>query len=138
MSHSMIFLRFEGSQVASIPCDSLLRVLQQHGFGSVVLKEGVNDLYPYPVDETADTPIGEVTIFVKAGTVTELGIDRPRYKEGFRAFAFDLISKVGLVMFPSHGGELYASAEAVAGLPEWLLPQFEHVNLDVQSADDLP
>lgn len=133
----MIFQRFEDGQPGSIPRDPLLNVFHKHGFGSVALKEGVNDLYPYPVDETGDTPIGEVTVYVKIGAVTEIAIHRPRFRAAFRAFSFDLLSQVGLVMFPSYGDELYACPEAASGLRDFTA-QFEHINLNVQSTDDLP
>jgi hypothetical protein len=115
MSHSMLFFRIEGDEVASIPYDSLLSVLHRHGFESVALQEGVNHL-PYPVDETAAG--SEVSIHVKAGTVTALFIRRPGYDVAFRAFSFELISKLELVMFPDYGGELHASAVVASELPE--------------------
>jgi hypothetical protein len=147
MSHSMIFMRYDNGFTA-ISCDPLLRVLRRHGFlpWSLVgtgVSAATASWTPVGTDNAVDlvspgnARIGDVSIHVKAGAIAELAVDRPCYCDRFRAFAFDLISEVGLVMFPSFGGELYASAAAGAALPEWLTSQFEHLNLDVRSADEL-
>lgn len=137
MSHAFIFRRFEGGRFAAIPQEALVNVLNEHGFGPVILHEGMNELRA-PIDETGDTPIGDVNISVKAGSVIEFCIDRPRYRLGFRALSFNLVKRLCLVMFASDGSAIYACPEGAAELPEGFGSNFKQVNLDVQMADHLP
>lgn len=134
MGVSVFFYRFEGDNVAAIPYGPLSNVLYKHGLESLALQEGLNDLYPYPVDETA---IGEVRLHVEAGTVKGVSIGRPGYNASFRAFSFELISEMGMVMITDWGGGVYASTEVVCRLPEWLTSQRLGPLKIVQSAGDL-
>ena len=137
MSHSFIFLRFKGGEIAATDEERLVEVLTEHGFRKVDLMEGVNEISA-PIDESGDTPIGEIIITVADGSITEFSIDRPRYREGFRALSFDLVSRLGLAMLSDNGSSLFTSAKGAAELPDGFDSQFESAVLNVTDMGQLP
>jgi hypothetical protein len=137
MSHAFLFMRFEGGYAAPVPAAEVIPLLRAHGLVPGALIEGRNYVVA-PPDESGDTPIGEVSLSVGQNGVMEVAIDRPRYRNAFRALSFDLVTRLGLVMFSSDGGEVFAAKDAAAHLPECFKDQFTCANLNLQNMSDLP
>ena len=130
MSHSMLFTKFKDGILVAVEPKPVLALLARHGIRVGGLSEGTNEIR-MPVDETGDTPIGELAVHVASGAITEISIDRPRYKEPYRLLAFDLLTE-GFAMFSDNGTVLYAKQGEVANLPQALREQVEFADLDVK------